>query len=149
MSVRPINAGDIPALFRVRPLTRENALTIEELRALGITPESVAEWLEGSTSGWLWETPSRDVVGFCMADRSTGELLVVAVLPEYEGQGIGGQLMHHAEDWLAKSGCTRAWLTTDTDRSLRAYGFYRHRGWTEWKLERELLWMQLALPSSP
>jgi len=76
-----------------------------------------------------------------MADRSTGELLVIALLPEYEGRGIGGQLMQHAEVWLAQSGCTRAWLTTDLD-----YGFYRHRGWTDWKLERGLRWMQLALP---
>jgi ribosomal protein S18 acetylase RimI-like enzyme len=145
VSIRPINVSDIPALFRVRPLTRENALTIDELRALDITPESVASWLESSARGWLWETSAGEVVGFCMADRSTGELLVIALLPEYEGRGIGGQLMQHAESWLAESGCTRAWLTTDPDRSLRAYGFYRHRGWTERNVERGLLWMQLEL----
>ncbi len=145
MSIRPITPADIEALFRIRPLTRENALTRDELRTLGITPESVAAWLEYSTSGWLWETDSGEVVGFCMADRSTGELLVIALLPEYERQGIGGALMQEAESWLAQSGCTRAWLTTDVDQSLRAYGFYRHRGWTDWKLERGLRWMQLNL----
>jgi GNAT superfamily N-acetyltransferase len=148
VSIRPITLADIPALFHVRPLTRENALTIDELRTLGITPESVATWLGGSTSGWLWEASTGDVVGFCMADCSTGELLVIALLPEYEGCGIGGQLMQHAESWLAQSGCTRAWLTTDIDQSLRAYGFYRHRGWTDWKLERGLRWMQLELTRS-
>jgi GNAT superfamily N-acetyltransferase len=145
VSIRPITAADIPALFHVRPRTRENALTLEELRALGITPDSVARWLQGSTSGWLWETAAGEVVGFCMADRSDGELQVIALLPEYEGRGIGGQLMQQAEDWLARSGCSRAWLTTDEDPGLRAYGFYRHRGWTDWKLERGLRYMQLEL----
>ena len=146
MNIRQITSADIPALFQVRPQTRENALTIDELRALGITPESVAAWLEGSTRGWLAETLAAEIVGFCMADRSTGELLVIALLPEYEGQGIGGQLMRHAEIWLAQSGCVSAWLTTDLDQALRAYGFYRRRGWTDWKLERGLRWMQLTLP---
>lgn len=81
-----------------------------------------------------------------MADRSTGELLVIALLPEYEGRGIGGQLMQHVENWLAQTGCSRAWLTTDLDQTLLAYGFYRHRGWTDWKLKRGLRWMELALP---
>ena len=148
MSIREITAADIPALFHVRPRTRENALSIGELCALGITPESVATWLQGSTSGWLWESAAGEVAGFCMVDRSTGELLVLALLPEYEGQGIGGQLMQHAETWLAQSGCTRAWLTTDMDQSLRAYGCYRPRGWTDWKLERGLRWMQLELQRS-
>ncbi|MRD48056.1 GNAT family N-acetyltransferase [Caenimonas koreensis] len=147
MSIRPITPADIPALFHVRPRTRENALTLDELRALGITPESVATWLEGSTCGWLWQTPAGEVVGFCMAEKDAGELLVIALLPEYEGRGIGGQLMQHAESWLAQSGRTRAWLTTDIDPTLRAYGFYRHRGWTDWKIERGMRWMEITLPT--
>jgi len=105
VSIRPITSADIAALSRVRPRTRENALTIDELRALDITPESVATGLESSTSGWLWETSANEVVGFCMADCSTGELLVIALLPEYEGLEIGGQLMQHAEAWLTQAGC--------------------------------------------
>ena len=146
MNIREITASDIPALFHVRPRTRENALTIEDLRSLGITPESVASWLEASTTGWLCETASSEVVGFCMADRSTGELLVIALLPGHEGSGIGGRLMECAESCLTHSGCKRAWLTTALDPTLRAYGFYRHRGWTDWKHEKGKRFMQLALP---
>ena len=145
LNIRNITSADIPALFHVRPRTRENALTLEELRALGITPRSVETWLMGTTSGWLCETSVHEVVGFCMADRATGELLVIALLPDYEGQGIGGKLMQCAERWLLQSGCSRAWLTTDLDQGLRAYGFYRHRGWTDWKIERGLRWMELTL----
>jgi hypothetical protein len=45
----------------------------------------------------------------------------------------------------AASGCERAWLTTDLDTTLRAYGFYRNRGWTDWKIERRMRWMELSL----
>ena len=80
-----------------------------------------------------------------MADRSTGELLVIALLPAHEDRGIGGRLMQRAEGWLLQSGCASALLTTDLDPTLRAYGFYRRRGWIDWKLERGMRWMKLAL----
>ena len=120
-------------------------MTLEELQRLGIDPQSVTESLGQSTKGWLCEDSGR-VVAFSMADRATAEFLVIAVLPEYERRGIGGKLMDLAEEWLAASGCKRAWLTTDVDTSLRAYGFYRKRGWTDWKIERGLRWMELSLP---
>jgi GNAT superfamily N-acetyltransferase len=74
-----------------------------------------------------------------MADRATGEVLVIAVLREYEGKGVGRRLMTVAEDWLAASGCERAWLSTDLDTSLRAYGFYPRcqRGLPAKVIERE------------
>ena len=148
MRVRRITPADIPALFDVRPRTRENALTVEQLRSLGITPDSVAAWLQGSTSGWLCETAG-EVVGFCMADCSRAELLVLALLPAYEGRGIGGRLMQEAENWLAACGCSRAWLTTAEDPALRAYGFYRHRGWTDWKIADGVRYMQRDLRRDP
>ena len=152
VTFRDVAAADVPALFHVRTRTRENRYTLEELQDRGITPQSVAERLASSCRGWLC-THAGQIVAFCMADRSTGELWVIAVLPEYEGQGIGNRLMSLAEDWLWASGYTRAWLTTDIDPSLRAYGFYRQRGWTDWKLEDGLRWMELyasrATPPPP
>ena len=141
---REITADDVPALFYVRPRTRENALTLEELQRLGINPESVAERLGQFTNGWVCDDAGQ-VVAFSMADRATGEFLVIAVLPEYEGRGVGGKLMNLAEEWLAASGCKRAWLSTDLDTTLRAYGFYRKRGWTDWKIERGNRYMELHL----
>ena len=144
MKFREINAADMPALFHVRPRTRENALTLDELQRLGITPQSVTESLGQSTQGWVCDD-SGQVVAFSMADRATGEFLVIAVLPEYEGRGVGGTLMSLAEEWLSASGCKRAWLSTDLDTTLRAYGFYRKRGWTDWKIERGNRYMELRL----
>jgi GNAT superfamily N-acetyltransferase len=145
---RAVGAADVPALFHVRTRTRENTLTSEELEKLGITPPSVEHRLATTCKGWLCADADR-VVGFCMADQANGELWVIAILPEYEGRGIGGRLMALAEDWLWASGCTRAWLTTDVDTSLRAYGFYRHRGWSDWKVEGGLRWMELHAPEQP
>ena len=89
---REITAADVPALFHVRSRTRENAMTLEELQRHGINPQSVTESLTNSTKGWLSEDAGQ-VVAFSMADHATGEFLVIAVLPEYEGKGIGGRLM--------------------------------------------------------
>ncbi len=139
---REIVVADTPSLFLVRTRTRENSYTLEQLHHLGITPESVAQKLAGSFKGWLCTVENR-VVAFCMADAAAGELWVIAVLPDFEGRGIGGRLMGFAEQWLFASGCSRAWLTTDLDPALRAYGFYRHRGWTDWKIEDGLRWLEL------
>lgn len=80
----------MPALFDVRVATHENRLTRDELTALGITEATVKLRLSGSYKGWLCEVENK-VVGFAMGDRATSEMWVIAVLPEYIGQGIGSQ----------------------------------------------------------
>ena len=130
MEFREVRPADVPSLFYVRTRTRENAYTLEELARLGITEITVVEKLSLSFKGWLCQFDDL-VVGFCMADRDTGELWVIAVLPDFTRKGIGNSLMALAEEWLWASGCNRAWLTTDVDTKLRAYGFYRNRGWVD------------------
>ncbi len=147
MIFRPITPQDLPTLFNLRTRTRENRLTHEDLQALGITPESVTGKLHGTLRGWLCEE-GKKVLGFSMSDGATGELWVVAVLPEAEGRGIGAGLMDLAEGWLWANRCPQAWLTTDLDPTLRAYGFYLKRGWEDWKLERGLRFLRLS-PRNP
>jgi GNAT superfamily N-acetyltransferase len=134
MHLRSIVAADIPALFAVRVATHENRVSREQLAAMGITEASVAEGLRGDRQGWLCEADGR-VVGFAMGDRATGELLVIAVLPEYVGRGIGARLLHAVEAWLEAAGCRRLWLTTDVDPALKAYGFYLHHGWLDERID--------------
>ena len=147
MEFREIAPADVPALFHVRTRTRENTYTLEELAKLGIAEQSVTDRLSSSHKGWLCEN-NGSVVGFCMADRVTGELWVIAVLPDFERMGIGNRLMGLAEQWLWEAGCTRAWLTTDVNTALAAYSFYRSRGWVDYKVEGGLRWMQLFAPGS-
>jgi GNAT superfamily N-acetyltransferase len=135
-SLRRIVEADIPELFRVRVATWHNPNGAEELARFGITPESVATQLRTTHCGWLWEVDGR-VVGFAIGDRSNGEMWVIAVLKEHEGQGIGGRLLRAVETWLFSEGWKEIWLTTDLDPAFRAVGFYRSQGWEDWKLEAD------------
>ena len=78
--------------------------------------------------GWLCED-SGVVVGFSMGDRLNGEVQVVAVLPEYEGNGIGKSLLTKVQNWLFSEGHEEIWLGANPDPTIRAFGFYRKLGW--------------------
>ena len=135
MTYREIQPADIPATFDVRVRTWHNPHGAVEMEQMGITHDSVREMLGSSHRGWLAESDGQ-VVGFVMGNKQTGEMWVIAVLPEFENQGIGKSLLRRVEDWLASEGCAELWLTTDPDENCRAVGFYRHLGWEDWKMER-------------
>ncbi len=134
MNYREIFPEDMDAIFDVRIRTWHNENGAEEMTKLGITPESVCELMNDTHRGWIAESDGA-AVGFVMGNRATGEMWVIAVLKEYEGRGIGRELMRLVEEWLFGEGWDELWLTTDTDESLRAVGFYRHLGWEDWKIE--------------
>ena len=121
---------DVPAVLAVRFATRENAITLEELAAdYGITPASIADSLRGNdVRGWLCAAAG-DVIGFAMGDRSSGEVQVVAVLPDFEGRGIGKTLLARVCNWLFAEGHDEIWLGANPDPEVRATGFYRRLGW--------------------
>ena len=72
-----------------------------------------------------------------MGNRNAGEMWVIAVLPEFEGRGIGKRLLHLVENWLWSCGWKEIWLTTFTDEHWRAVDFYRKQGWEDSKIERD------------
>ncbi len=119
-------------------------MSVAELAAIGITPESIGHAIRGSHKGWLFEE-NGEVGGFAMGDAEQAELTVMAMLPQYEGKGIGGALLTRVETWLAAEGCSRIWLTTDINPELRAYGFYLRHGWEDWKIEHGLRFMRKQL----
>lgn len=41
-------------------------------------------------------------------------------------------LLEKVEAWLFSQGCSELWLTTDLDKRLRAYSFYKKHGWSDW-----------------
>ncbi len=117
---------DIPAISRVRFAVRENILTPEQLRARGITEESMAASFLTTAKGWVAEYDS-EIVGFSIADREEATVFALFILPEFEGRGIGSRLLDLAVDWLGTNGVARAWLTTGPN--TKAARFYVRRGW--------------------
>ena len=124
--VRPAGATDIDAIFHVRTSVRENALTWDELAALGITPASIHAAITAAPCAWVVERDGK-VVGFAMADLPEACLFAVFVLPEHEGQGVGRQLIQAGETALFRHHPV-IWL--ETDATSRAAAVYRHLGWT-------------------
>lgn len=129
LEYRPALPEDAAACLVVRGKTRQNPISAERLRCLGITTES---WAENIRSGVL---PGHvcivdgEIVGFCFGVRETGEIQVIALLPEFERRGIGRELLEMTRGELAKSGHARLFLSCNPDPASRSYGFYRHLGW--------------------
>jgi len=121
--------SDIEGLFAVRARTRENPISKEQLASLGITAESTARSLaSGRVKGWVCIHES-NLVGFCNGDVETGEVLVLAVLPEFERRGIGTCLLSRIVECLRSASSHTIWLAASPDARVRAHGFYRSLGW--------------------
>lgn len=117
---------DMPGISRVRFAVRENILTPEQLRARGITEESVAASFLTTSKGWV-ALRGEEIVGFSIADREERTVFALFVHPDHEAQGIGSRLFDLAVAWLRTHGTERIWLTTGQD--TRAARFYERRGW--------------------
>ena len=128
-ALRLAEPADAPECVRLRGLTRENAVPAERLASIGITPASWASDIEtGRLRGWIGEEDSQ-MVGYCFGDTATGEVVVLALLPDHEGQGMGRTLLARVTDDLTSWGHRRLFLGCAADPAVRSYGFYRHLGW--------------------
>jgi GNAT superfamily N-acetyltransferase len=126
---RAATADDVPACIDLRGRTRENAIPADRLAAMGIT---AASWSGDVRSGLLPGYVCSDgdaIVGYCFGDVSTGEVVVLALLPDYEERGIGKRLLGLMVEHLERSGHARLFLGCSADPSTRSHGFYRHLGW--------------------
>lgn len=126
---RPATPQDAQQCVRIRGLTRENAISSARLASLGITVES---WANGIRSGELPGficAAGEEMVGYCFGSAATGEVVVLALLPAFEGQGIGRSLLQLTVNHLRALGHKRLFLGCASDPSVRSHGFYRHLGW--------------------
>ncbi|MDV9041053.1 GNAT family N-acetyltransferase [Stenotrophomonas sp. RAC2] len=127
--VRDARPEDAAACIDLRGRTRENAFSAAQLAQLGITAQT---WAEGISGGDFigrvaWE--GERMVGYCFADRDSGEVLVLALLPDYEGRGIGRQLLQEVVSLTRDAGHQRLFLACSADPRSRSHGFYRRLGW--------------------
>lgn len=146
ITYRQVIEDDISAIFEIHVATWGNDRGAAEMAALGIEPDSVLSRLRQDHAGWIALIEDKPV-GFTMANRGSGELWAIAVLPEWEGRGIGRELMRQAEAWLFSHGWKEIWLTTHVDEEFRSVGFYRRLGWQDWKAEGDR-YMRKANPRS-
>lgn len=127
--IRPAVASDAAGCVHLRGLTRENAVSEERLHSAGITAESWATDIgSGSLPGFVCESDGR-LAGYCFGARETGEVVVLALLPEYEDRRLGRRLLDMVVEQLRGFGHRRLFLGCSPDPACRAHGFYRHLGW--------------------
>jgi len=120
---------DTAACLALRGRTRENAFSVDELKAVGITHESwQASIADGSLPGYVAHVDG-ELAGYCFGDRDTGEIAVLALLPAHEGHGIGKTLLALMVDEFKGLGFQRLFLGCSPDPQVRSHGFYRHLGW--------------------
>jgi GNAT superfamily N-acetyltransferase len=129
MEYRPATPADAPECIRLRGLTRENAISAQELASLGITDQSWAEDVQSRVVLGFVCTQARQMAGYCFGASETGEVVVLALLPDHEGRGIGRELMNLVVAELRALGHRRLFLGCSPDPSVRSHGFYRHLGW--------------------
>ncbi len=126
---RPATAEDAPACVTLRGLTRENAISVAQLEAMGITAESWASAVgSGALPGFVCVDQAA-IVGYCFGDKASGEVVVLALLPPYEGSGIGKRLLNLVVDALVEAGHQRLFLGCSPNPAVRSYSFYRQQGW--------------------
>jgi len=129
LTYRPALPSDIASCIELRGKTRENAVSVARLKQLGVTLSSwSADVASGNLPGYVCLEHDQ-IVGYCFADKRTGEIVVLALLPKWEGEGIGRSLLAMMVAELARLGFRRLFLGCSSDPKVRSYGFYRRLGW--------------------
>ncbi|WP_048439321.1 GNAT family N-acetyltransferase [Caenimonas sp. SL110] len=127
---RPALPSDITACHAMRGQTRENAVSAQRLDAMGITVQAWSSSVRaGQLAGHVCTEHDR-VVGYCFGDTQSGEVIVLALLPDCERRGAGKHLLDLVVNGLIAAGHRRLFLGCSADPATRSYGFYRHLGWT-------------------
>lgn len=129
LSYRAATKSDFQICTRIRGSTRDNAIPEGALREMGIDE---AYWFPRVDSGQIVGEVCEfngEVIGFSNGDTTTGEIIVLALLAEFDGRGIGKELLSRVSNQLFALGWDELWLAASVDPSVKAHGFYRHLGW--------------------
>ncbi|GAB5410598.1 MAG: hypothetical protein BalsKO_29630 [Balneolaceae bacterium] len=122
-------ASDFDKCAEVRSKTRQNPASPEFLASIGITAETQAPLFENGTLVGFVAESNNEIIGFCTGYTTTGEVQVLAMLPDFEGLGIGKRLLQMVANLLFEEGFKKLWLAASPNPEIRAYGFYRYLGW--------------------
>lgn len=129
LEYRTARPADIEECIEVRALTRQNAISATRLAELGITLDSWSEQVRDDSLYGMVCLSAGKIMGYCFGDKHSGEIVVLALLPEVEEKGIGKLLLGDVVAALVATGHSRLHLGCSADPTSRSYGFYRHLGW--------------------
>lgn len=101
--------------------------------------------LNDPIAGWV-ACLEKKPIGFALANRENGRLLVIAIAPEASGKGLARELMRQAEAWLFSHGWTEIYLTIPDKGHERAAGFFLHLGWNHAQTEGNGIHLKKANP---
>jgi GNAT superfamily N-acetyltransferase len=137
--IRPAGADEIPALRalaeRIWRISYAKMLTggqIDYMLASMYSPEAIAREL---SEGVIWETAWLDgeLIGFhsCTVESGISRLKLnkLYLLPEYQGQGFGQQLLHRVQQLAGQVGARQVWLQVNK-QNARAIRAYKRAGYT-------------------
>lgn len=119
--VRTAQAGDVPAMHRIRLAVRENRLT----DASKITEAAYYPHVQ-ARSAWVAEDGGR-ILGFAAIEGPARQVWALFVGPGAEGAGVGRALHDAMLDGARAQGIPELWLTTS--EATRAERFYLAAGW--------------------
>jgi ribosomal protein S18 acetylase RimI-like enzyme len=130
LDYRRASNSDLDICADIRGATRDNSIDKATLIQFGVTTELWSPKMEKGTYIGVVAEDKGEVIAYCYGNTETGEVLVLAVLPYYEGYGVGEKLLLMVVECLFSQGLTELWLAAGASSSIRSYGFYRHIGWS-------------------
>ncbi len=94
---------------------------------------------------WVMESEGFILGGLIMVwGEDSASIANIAVNPEYQGQGIGGELMSFALSMGKQKSCTEMQLTTHV-LLTENIAFYRHLGWEETARDGSRVFMRKSI----
>ena len=126
----PADAAGILACLAAAFEPYRDRYTPDAFRDTVLTPVTVQLRL-ASMAVFVAVTPEGEIagtIGGSIVSPEEGHIRGMAVLPQWQGAGVAGQLLQAVEDELRSQGCRR--ITLDTTQPLeRAMRFYQKSGY--------------------
>lgn len=126
---RPALPQHIAACIDLRGRTRQNGASAERLAELGVTEASWSADVQVDRLPGILAMAGEQLAGYCFGDATSGEIVVLALLPEFENQGLGRALLERCMGLMRERGHQRLFLGCSADPASRSHGFYRRLGW--------------------
>jgi ribosomal protein S18 acetylase RimI-like enzyme len=126
---RDLESQDFERCIEIRGMTRDNPIPAEILKEFGVTKDAWVPLVRDKRIVGVIAQYNDEVIGFCSGDVNTGEILALALLPEFEGLGLGKHILVLVADKIFSLGRDKLWLAASPNPEIRAHGFYRHLGW--------------------